>query len=612
MSEATLAGRRQGIVEPGPDTAAKHSDGADGARRASDVTDGAGAGAGAAVLTPIDQYLQAQQTLTAVERFSQRHDADLVPAQARYYRDLIPLDLPGAGEQYGFSVDLDRCSGCKACVTACHSLNGLDEDESFRTVGLLIGERVVTDEGSRRVEPWQQTITTACHHCVDPACLNGCPVDAYEKDPLTGIVSHLDDQCIGCSYCTLTCPYEVPRYNARLGIVRKCDLCRERLAVGEAPACVQACPTEAISVAVVDVATVVASATAGTRRALVPSAPASGLTAPTTEYRSVESMPVDATAADHHSLRPAHGHPPLAVMLVLTQVSVGAFVADLVLRAIVSDALAGTIRPFAAAGALLTGMLALGASVLHLGRPRYAWRAVIGLRHSWLSREIVAFSAFAAAATLYAAAIWRSVPSAIVSLLGAAVVVAGGAGILCSVMVYTVTGRRWWRWSVTGPKFVLSALVTGPALALTLAVLALIPVGSAARDAAIAAGALRSAAPLLVAVLVVTAVKVVLEGSVLRHLRDATFTEERRTAVLLTDDLRTLSTLRIVGGVVGGALLPIVLLRLWTAPTPSPDLVPWSLVLLVAMLAASIAGELAERLTFFSAVSAPRMPGGLR
>src|SRR5205085_3191577 len=144
-----------------------------------------------------------------------------------------PLAAPGPGEQYAFEVDLDACTGCKSCVVACHALNGLDEDESWRSVGLLQGARTAA---------FQQTVTTACHHCVDPACLTGCPVDAYEKDVQTGIVRHLDDQCIGCQYCVLKCPYDVPKYNARLGIVRKCDLCSSRLSAHEAPACAQACP----------------------------------------------------------------------------------------------------------------------------------------------------------------------------------------------------------------------------------------------------------------------------------------------------------------------------------------------------------------------------------
>ncbi|MEZ6126844.1 MAG: 4Fe-4S dicluster domain-containing protein [Planctomycetaceae bacterium] len=110
-------------------------------------------------------------------------------------------------------MDLDRCSGCKACVVACHSLNGLDEKETWRDVGLLIG-------GTRN-QPVMQHVTTACHHCLEPGCMEACPVDAYEKDPVTGIVRHLDDQCFGCQYCTLACPYDVPKYHSGKGIVRK-------------------------------------------------------------------------------------------------------------------------------------------------------------------------------------------------------------------------------------------------------------------------------------------------------------------------------------------------------------------------------------------------------
>jgi len=307
--------------------------------------------------------------VTAVDDFVGVHDS--LAAAADVYR----ATLPGLGEQYAFSVDLAACTGCKACVTACHSLNGLDEGEAWRRV-LLVD-----------APAGPQHVTAACHHCVDPACMKGCTVDAYEKDPLTGIVAHLDDQCIGCSYCTLMCPYDVPVYNRSLGIVRKCDMCRGRLAEGEAPACVQGCPNDAISITIVP--------------AVAPG--------PTTEY-------VGGSVVDGE--RPGHAHNPLAVMLVLTQIAVGAF-------------LAGGARL-----AVPTGVLALAASVLHLGRPRYAYRAVIGLRHSWLSREVVAFGTFTALAVLDA--VWPS-PAAF-----AAAAAAGVAGVWCSAMIYVVTGRRAW------------------------------------------------------------------------------------------------------------------------------------------------------------------------
>src|SRR2546429_2627303 len=92
--------------------------------------------------TLIDELLAEQQTLTAVDRFSRLHQHDGPPAQERFYRDLIPLAKPRPGEQYAFVVDLDKCSGCKSCVSACHSLNGLDDDETWRSVGLLVGAGV--------------------------------------------------------------------------------------------------------------------------------------------------------------------------------------------------------------------------------------------------------------------------------------------------------------------------------------------------------------------------------------------------------------------------------------------------------------------------------------
>jgi len=405
----------------------------------------------------LQTVLREQQQLTAVERFSQHHDAHDGDAQARYYKSLLPANAPGPGQQLSFEVDLDRCTGCKACVAACHSLNGLDDGESFRRVGLI--------HGGSASAPVQQTVTSACHHCLDPACMSGCPVNAYVKDPATGIVKHLDDQCIGCQYCTLTCPYEVPQFNERLGIVRKCDMCSDRLAKGEAPACVRACPNEAIAIRVTDVATVREEAESG---ALVPGAPASGITAPTTSYRSDRPLPRNMLPADFYSVRPAHQHGPLVVMLVLTQLSVGAFCVDRVLRPIMP---AGALpRSLQAAVALALGFIALGASTSHLGRPQYAFRAILGLRTSWLSREILAFGAYAGLASLDAAAIWTAnhpVGAAsefarrIVDPIGSLVSVAGIFAVFTSVMVYQRTRREFWTAPRTAFKFYATAAVLG-------------------------------------------------------------------------------------------------------------------------------------------------------
>ena len=127
----------------------------------------------------------------------------------------------------------------------------------------------------------------------------------------------------------------------------------------------------------------------------VPGAPEPGLTLPTTTYRT-RVLPRNMIPADYYAVRPAHAHWSLILMLALTQLSVGAFLVERMLELFVPGALSAGIRPVHSASALAFGLLALGVSVLHLGRPQHAYRAVIGLRHSWLSREILAFGLFAA------------------------------------------------------------------------------------------------------------------------------------------------------------------------------------------------------------------------
>ena len=541
--------------------------------------------------TPLDHWIAAQGDLSAVERFSQRHVDEQRPLQARYYRDLLPAEPPGPGQQYGFAVDLDACTGCKACVAACHSLNGLDDDEEWRRVTLLTGWRGGV--------AYQQHVTAACHHCVEPACMQGCPVDAYEKDPITGIVAHLDDQCIGCSYCTLTCPYEVPVYDHRRGIVRKCDMCAGRLAEGEAPACVQGCPNGAIEITVVDVAV---AAAAGASGALVPGAPPSTITLPSTQYRSDRARDGDAsrnpTPAAPSAVSVARAHPPLTVMLVLTQLAVGAFVTDLFLRW-VSERGDGALPAFDAVVVVVAGLVALGASVLHLGRPLHCYRAVIGLRHSWLSREVVAFGAFTGLALPYAfvIAVAPDVLDPVVTrALGLAVAATGVLGVACSVLIYTRTRRASWTTRSVAAKFALTAVICGGATVLWMSSIGVLVGGGSGLGSDVFAERW-----LFVVIAVLTAVKLFGEASVFGHLQEPA-TERGRRARVLSGPLRTETTRRFAVALVAGVALPLAAAVVVDRATSSVVMAVLASVVLVGV----VVGELIERTTFFTAASAPR------
>lgn len=397
------------------------------------------------VRTLIDELIESQRRLdTPVARFATAHDSGNAPRS-----QLIPLSAPGPGEQYAFQVDLDSCTGCKACVAGCHSLNGLDENETWRDVGLVLG--------GTEVHPFQQTVTTACHHCEDPACLNGCPVLAYEKDPVTGIVVHLDDQCIGCSYCVLKCPYDVPKFNDRLGIVRKCDMCHGRLAAGEAPACVQSCPTQAITIIKVTSATEPGQ--------WLHAAPDPSYTKPTTRYVSKNPLPANLRAADADTLRPQHAHYALVALLVLTQLGLGLLISSQL----------WTLDPGLPLLALSLFTAGLIASVAHLGQPFRAWRIFLGLRRSWLSREAVllgtAFPLFLTASiSEWIVPYVPSVLRPLISALSPAAILIAAAGVFCSAMIYTDTRRHFWRLSQTlgrmaGTVLIAALAFTNPPLA---------------------------------------------------------------------------------------------------------------------------------------------------
>ena len=542
--------------------------------------------------TLIERLLNDQQQMTAVEQFSRAHDLGGLPAQSRYYSKLVPTSAPGPGQQYAFEVELDRCSGCKACVTACHTLNGLDEEETWRDVGLLVG--------GTATKPIMQHVTTACHHCLEPACMSACPVNAYEKDPETGIVIHLDDQCFGCQYCTLACPYDVPKYHSGKGIVRKCDMCSDRLADGEAPACVQACPHEAIAITVVDVQQVIEDSEADN---FLPAAPEPHITLPTTRYKTSRVYPRNMLPADYYATNPQHPHWPLIVMLVLTQLSVGAFVVGSVLESHLDADFMVAFRQLHAASALGFGLLALTASTLHLGRPQYAFRAIVGLKHSWLSREIVAFGVFAGAAFVYAAAAWvPDIPDTAVVSLSWGVAAIGVVAVFCSVMIYVFTQREFWSFTQTATKFYLTSAILGIAATwLSILLLGTLFNNPAAQQLSRDVGN-----TLLRALIITSGCKFVFELSMLSHLAARRVSPLKRSAQLLVGPLSNQTFARFALGILGGVVMPMFLMSQQRTTEVA------TMIIVVMLFVSCLAGELLERYQFFAAVSAPRMPGSLR
>ena len=547
----------------------------------------------------VGDLLREQQSLSAVERFSAKHEAGELenePAQARYYRDLLPASPPSPGQQFAFQVDLDKCSGCKACVVACHTLNGLEEDESWRKVGTVTIGEAATD-----TLPTIQHVTTACHHCEDPGCLNGCPVKAYDKDPVTGIVRHLDDQCIGCKYCTMMCPYEVPKYSDRLGIVRKCDMCHQRLSVGEAPACVQACPNEAIAITVVE-----QGMTFTTDERIASGAPLSSITKPSTQYISgkIEKI-ASAVPQDARVDQVAESHWPLAVMLVATQASVGIIVAErlwstaLVFAGEETSIMATRIS---ATAALLIAGLGMNIAPLHLGQPLRAWRVFLGLRTSWLSREAVILGKYVGILTAAVGLLWMPsfseyVPElvqawtpdwAAKTALGLAIPI-GIAGLYSSAMIYIVTQRRIWRHSRTFIRFFGTSVIVGL---------------SGVAGIVAFAGYGKSAAIMGMISVMFAVTKLVWEYQV--HLGSAVASSadgfDRRSHRLVKNRLAGLVKVRTISGTVG----IIVLLLAATIAPASP-----SLSGVAAIFAATVflASELAERWLYFASVVYDRMPG---
>jgi formate dehydrogenase iron-sulfur subunit len=134
-------------------------------------------------------------------------------------------------------IDITKCIGCLSCETACKELHGFPQDPEPKLSPIAF--TIVEERGDRYVR-------RMCMNCQDPACASACLVGALKKSDL-GPVTYDSSKCIGCRYCLVACPFNVPRYQwAKLApYVTKCDMCYARQAKGQPPACVEACPVQA-------------------------------------------------------------------------------------------------------------------------------------------------------------------------------------------------------------------------------------------------------------------------------------------------------------------------------------------------------------------------------
>jgi len=160
-------------------------------------------------------------------------------------------DPPGA-EENGVLVDTTLCVGCRGCEAACAEANALPEPPSGDAV--LASLRKTSETSLTVVNRFEgpgaepRYAKRQCMHCVEPACASACPVRALDKKP-GGPVAYHKERCMGCRYCLVACPFEIPKYEYQKAIptVRKCTFCAARQAEGKAPACTSVCPSGALT-----------------------------------------------------------------------------------------------------------------------------------------------------------------------------------------------------------------------------------------------------------------------------------------------------------------------------------------------------------------------------
>lgn len=356
--------------------------------------------------------------------------------------------------QLGFYFDSSACSGCKACQAACKDKNNLPTGILWRRVYEVTG-----GGWTRRGRAWSSdvfsyNISLACNHCRNPICVEVCPSSAIVKRP-DGIVLIQSDRCLGCRYCSWACPYDAPQYDAGAGRMGKCNSCADNVDAGRSPACVAGCPMRAM-----DFGDLIALEPKYGRGHDVYPLPESDLTHPATivkPHREAKRASTgSARIANREEVHSRGGmtEGPLIGFTLLAQMAVGV---SLVLSAFNHSASAAVIS---LALCIVMG-IALALSLFHLGTWANAWRAILNLRSSWLSREILFSLLFMGALIFSTGLLWLGEsPMTTPKAVGWGTATLGLALVYSMTRVYRLrTVPTWNTWSTTALFFTTSLIL---------------------------------------------------------------------------------------------------------------------------------------------------------
>ena len=283
-----------------------------------------------------------------------------------------------------FVLNQNNCVACQACVVACMLENETSPDIQWRGI-FSFNEQLLDSLPLFH-------LSLACNHCEDAPCMLNCPAIAYERDFLTGAVIHHANKCIGCQYCIWVCPYDAPKFNPNTRVVEKCNFCVDRLHDNLKPACVTSCPTGALDIKQSSDKIKYSINTAFDDFGISPSIEiiplSKGRTKPLEPNETIETSDIPVINETKHITFQKEW--PLATFTFIAPLLIGLWVGMLKYPEFINKWIFASLIVFS------TLM-----STLHLGRKGRAYRAILNLYGSWLSREILLWVIFSGLSIFY-------------------------------------------------------------------------------------------------------------------------------------------------------------------------------------------------------------------